>query len=484
MVSIPAIRSKQLFIGGQWVDPLSGKSFATVNPATEETIAELASGDAHDIDRAVTAARKAFEGPWSKMAASERSKLLWKIADLLEKKIDEFALLETLDAGKPISESKAVDMAECLSVLRFYAGLPQTISGSTLPSQGPAFVYTLREPLGVVGAITPWNFPLLLSIWKIAPALAAGNTVVHKPASLTPLTALKFAEICQEAGLPEGVLNVVTGPGSTAGQALVTHPGVDKIAFTGETSTGKSIARDAAETLKKLSLELGGKSPNIVFADADLDAAARGAVNGIFYNAGEVCCAGSRLLVEESVHDALLEKIQGRLKKFTVGDPLDPKTRMGPLISKDHLEKVEGYVRSGTQEGAKLVCGGARPGLPKGWFFTPTMFSGVAPTMKIAREEIFGPVLAAIPFKDGPDAVAKGNDTIYGLSAAVWTRDVKKAHQVARALRAGTVWVNTYNMFDATAPFGGYKQSGFGRELGREALDLYTQLKTVWVDLS
>jgi acyl-CoA reductase-like NAD-dependent aldehyde dehydrogenase len=477
---------QKLFIGGQWTDASTGRSFGTINPATEEKICDIAEGDAKDVDRAVQAARKAFEeGAWPKMSAADRGKLLWKIADLLEANVDEFARLESMDAGKPVAEAKAVDLGECIGVLRYYAGYTTKITGDTLPASAAAFVYTLREPVGVIGAITPWNFPLLLSIWKIAPALAAGNTLVHKPASWTPLTALRFAKLCQEAGLPDGVLNVVTGPGSTAGQALVVHPGVDKIAFTGETSTGKSIMKGAADTLKRISLELGGKSPNIVFADADLDAAARGAINGIFYNKGEVCCAGSRLFVEESVHDALLEKIQGRLKKFTVGDPLDPKTRMGPVVSKSQLEKVQQAIESGQKEGAKLVTGGDRPaGLPKGYYLNPTLFDGVSNDMKLAREEIFGPVLATIPFKSVDEALAKGNDTLYGLSAAVWTRDIKKAHRAARALRAGTVWVNTYNMFDATAPFGGYKQSGFGRELGKEAMGLYTQVKTVWVDLS
>ncbi len=485
MTTAPTIPAPKLLVDGAWVDPASGKFFKATNPATEETLGEIADADARDVDRAVVAARKAFDaGPWPGMPAAEREKVLWRIAELLEKRIDEFAMLETLNAGKPLAESKGVEMAVCLEVLRYYAGFATKITGETLPAKGASLVYTLRQPVGVVAAITPWNFPLLLAVWKIAPALAAGNTIVHKPASLTPLTALRFGEICLEAGLPKGVLNVVTGAGSTAGRALVTHPGVDKVAFTGETATGKAILRDAADTLKRVSLELGGKSPNIVFADADLDAAARGAVTGIFYNKGEVCCAGSRLLVEESAHDALLEKLQARVKKLTVGDPLDPKTRMGPLISRGQLEKVEGYVEAGKREGAKLVCGGDRPPLPKGFYFNPTVFDGVSNEMKIAREEIFGPVLATIPFKGLEEAVARANDTVYGLSAAVWTRDVKKAHQMARAIKAGTVWVNTYNMFDATAPFGGVKQSGFGRELGREALELYTQVKTVWVDLA
>lgn len=484
MIPEGVAKPQRLFIDGQWIEPSTGRYFKTINPATEESITEVAEADGSDVDRAVAAARKAFEGKaWSSMAAAQRGRILWKMADLLETRIDEFALLETLDAGKPLTESRNVDMAECIEVLRYYAGSATKITGETLPAKEASFVYTVREPIGVVAAITPWNFPLLLAVWKIAPALAAGNTVVHKPASWTPLTALKFAEICQEAGLPEGVLNVVTGPGVAVGRALATHPGIDKVSFTGETATGKSIMRDAADTLKKVSLELGGKSPNIVFADADLDAAARGATNGIFFNKGEVCCAGSRLFVEKAVHEALMERILARVKKMTVGDPLDKDTRMGPVISKTQLEKVERYIEIGRREGAKLVYGGNRPDQPKGYYLNPTVFDGVSNDMKIAREEIFGPVLATIPFEGMEEVVRKGNDSIYGLAAAVWTRDIKKAFHAAHALRAGTVWVNTYNMFDAAAPFGGTKQSGYGRELGQEALDLYTQVKTVWVDL-
>jgi acyl-CoA reductase-like NAD-dependent aldehyde dehydrogenase len=476
---------KQLFINGKFVDASSGKTFPVVNPATEQPLEEVAEADARDIDQAVTAARKAVdEGKWRSMGPGDRARLMFKAADLMESKLDEFVQLETANTGKTLIESK-IELSLALDVLRYYAGWATKVTGETLPSRPNAFLYTLREPVGVVGAITPWNFPLLLSMWKYGPALATGCSIVHKPASLTPLTALKFAEMIAAAGFPEGVFNVVPGPGATAGNALVTHPGVDKIAFTGDTSTGKQIMKLCADGLKKVSLELGGKSPNIVFADADLDGASRGALNAIFYNKGEVCAAGSRLFVEEPVKEEFLAKVADRAKKTTVGDPLDKNTRMGPVISKGQLDRVLSYIESGKQEGARLVTGGDRPAnLPKGYFVNPTIFADVKNSMKIAREEIFGPVLSVLSFKDPADAVAQANDSMYGLAAAVWTRDVKKAHQVARALKAGTVWVNTYNLYDVALPFGGYKQSGFGRELGREALDQYTQTKSVWMDLS
>jgi acyl-CoA reductase-like NAD-dependent aldehyde dehydrogenase len=476
---------KQLFINGKFVDASSGKTFPVVNPATEQPLEEVAEADARDIDQAVTAARKAVdEGKWRSMGPGDRARLMFKAADLMESKLDEFVQLETANTGKTLIESK-IELSLALDVLRYYAGWATKVTGETLPSRPNAFLYTLREPVGVVGAITPWNVPLLLSMWKYGPALATGCSIVHKPASLTPLTALKFAEMIAAAGFPEGVFNVVPGPGATAGNALVTHPGVDKIAFTGDTSTGKQIMKLCADGLKKVSLELGGKSPNIVFADADLDGASRGALNAIFYNKGEVCAAGSRLFVEEPVKEEFLAKVADRAKKTTVGDPLDKNTRMGPVISKGQLDRVLSYIESGKQEGARLVTGGDRPAnLPKGYFVNPTIFADVKNSMKIAREEIFGPVLSVLSFKDPADAVAQANDSMYGLAAAVWTRDVKKAHQVARALKAGTVWVNTYNLYDVALPFGGYKQSGFGRELGREALDQYTQTKSVWMDLS
>jgi acyl-CoA reductase-like NAD-dependent aldehyde dehydrogenase len=396
------------------------------------------------------------------------------------------ARLESVNTGKTLFDSGKVELPFAAEVFRYYAGWTTKIHGETLNLRDGAFTFTLRQPVGVVGAIVPWNFPFLLASWKIAPALAAGNTVVLKPASLTPLTALRFAELTQEAGLPEGVFNVVTGPGGKAGMALVRHPGVDKVAFTGSTDVGKGIMKEAAGSLKRVSLELGGKSPNVVFADADQEAALRGALTGIFYNKGEVCAAGSRLLVEQRVHDEFVGKLVDRVKGLKVGDPMDKTTRMGPVVSAQQLETVLGYVDAGRREGATLAAGGerVRVGEGRGYFVQPTVFTGVSNAMRIAREEIFGPVLSVIPFKDADDAVAQGNETFYGLAAAVWTRDVGKALRVARALRAGTVWVNAYNLYDAALPFGGFKESGFGREMGSVGLDGYTEVKTVWVDLS
>ena len=401
-------------------------------------------------------------------------------------RIDEVARLETLHNGKPIIESRHVEIPMAVECLQYFAGWADKIHGETIPVKRNALVYTLREPLGVVAAIVPWNFPLLLAMWKVAPALATGNTVILKPASQTPLTALALGEIAIEVGFPPGVLNVITGSGSTVGQAIVEHPGIDKVAFTGDTSTGKGIMRSAAETLKHITLELGGKSPNIVFADADLDAAVRGATVGIFYGKGEVCAAGSRLLVDKSIKDAFIEKVAARTKKMVAGDPLDPKTRLGAMSSKSQLERVLNYVEIAKREGASLVAGGSRTdiGTGKGYFMQPTVFADVTPEMTIAREEIFGPVLAAIEFVDVDEAIARANDSVYGLAAGIWTRDIKKAHYVASKLQAGTVWVNTYNVYDTAAPFGGYKQSGFGREMGMHALEYYTQTKTVWVDLA
>jgi aldehyde dehydrogenase (NAD+) len=480
------IETKQLFIDNQWRSASSGKTMDVVNPATEEVVATVASAGAEDVEAAVAAARAALSGPWGSMSARERGRLVRRLADRLMERADEIARLETLHNGKPISESRNIEIPAAAECFEYYGGWADKVMGETIPVKGNHLTYTLREPVGVVAAIVPWNFPLLLAAWKVAPALACGNTVIVKPASQTPLTALALGEIAMEVGLPPGVLNVLTGPGSVMGQALVEHPDIDKIAFTGDTSTGKAIMRGAADTLKKITLELGGKSPNIVLADADIDAALRGAAIGIFYGKGEVCAAGSRLLVDRTIKDEFVDKLAARAKKMTPGDPLDPKTRFGALSSKKQLETVLRYIESGRQEGATLVAGGARTdiGTGKGYFVQPTVFADVQPEMTIAREEIFGPVLAAIEFADLDEAIAKANDTRYGLAAGVWTRDIKKAHYVARKLQAGTVWVNTYNVYDTAAPFGGYKHSGFGREMGAHALQHYTQVKSVWVDLN
>jgi len=475
----------RLFIGGKWVDAVTGKTFPTINPATGEVLTQIAEGGEADADLAVQAARRAFDsGPWPEMSAADRAKILWRIGDLIDKYNEELGTLETLDNGKPLFESRQIDMPMVAEVFRYYAGWATKIHGETVPVRGPFLNYTLREPLGVVAAIVPWNFPLLLASWKVAPALAAGNTVVLKPASWTPLTALRFAEICQEAGLPDGVVNVITGPGGVLGKALVRHPGVDKIAITGETRTGQEILRDSAGTLKRVTLELGGKSPNVVFADADLDAAVRGATVGIFYGKGEVCAAGSRLFVERRIHDDFMQKLVDRARKLQPGDPLDPKTRFGAIVSERQMETVLGYIEKGKAEGAQLVAGGERAQVNgRGFYVQPTVFDGVRNDMTIAREEIFGPVLATITFDDIEEAVREANNTPYGLAAAVWTHDVAKAHRVARRLKAGTVWINTYNNYDPAAPFGGYKMSGYGRELGVHALEHYTQVKSVWVNL-
>jgi len=477
---------KQLFINNQWRPAASGDVMDVINPATEEVIAQVASAGAADLDAAVSSARAALDGPWARLSARERGRLVRRLGDRLLERADEVARLETLHNGKPISESRQIEIPAAAECFEYYGGWSDKVMGETIPVKGNHLTYTLREPLGVVAAIVPWNFPLLLAAWKVAPALACGNTVILKPASQTPLTALALAEIGLEVGLPPGVLNVLTGPGAKLGQSIVEHPGIDKIAFTGDTGTGKGIMRGAADTLKRITLELGGKSPNIVLPDADLEAAVRGATIGIFYGKGEVCAAGSRLLVDRSIKDQFVDKLAARAKKMTAGDPMNPQTRFGALSSKKQLETVMRYIDSGKREGATLVAGGARAdiGTGRGYFVQPTVFTDVRPEMTISREEIFGPVLATIEFSDLDEAIARANDTQYGLAAGVWTRDIKKAHYIARKLQAGTVWINTYNVYDTAAPFGGYKHSGFGREMSAHALDHYTQIKSVWVDLN
>lgn len=485
-MTVAAAEQKQLFINNEWRPAASGKTMDVVNPATEEVCATVSSADVEDLNAAVDAARAALNGPWGKMSARERGRLVRKLGERLMERADEIARLETLHNGKPIMESRHIEIPLAAECFEYYGGWSDKVMGETIPVKGNYLNYTLREPLGVCAAIVPWNFPLLIAVWKIAPALATGNTIIVKPASQTPLTALALGEIAIDVGLPPGVLNVLSGPGAKLGQAIVEHPGIDKIAFTGDTSTGKNIMRGSAETLKKITLELGGKSPNIVLPDADIEAAVRGATIGIFYGKGEVCAAGSRLLVDKSIKDEFVDKLAARTKKMVAGDPMDPKTRFGALSSKKQLETVMRYVESAQKEGATLVAGGERTdiGTGKGYFYKPTVFADVKPEMTISREEIFGPVLATIEFADLDEAIARANDTPYGLASGVWTKDIKKAHYVASKLQAGTVWINTYNVYDTATPFGGYKQSGFGREMSAHALEHYTQVKSVWVDLN
>jgi aldehyde dehydrogenase (NAD+) len=477
------IHQTQCFIGGQWIPAQTGKTFDTLNPATEEVIASVAEGDAADIDLAVKAARQAFEaGDWPKMDARDRGRLLSKLADLIEEEADELAALESLDNGKPIRDAKGADLPLTIDCLRYYAGYADKIHGQTIPVRGNYFCYTRKEPVGVVGQIIPWNFPMLMVAWKWGPALAAGCTIVMKPAEQTPLTCLRMARLAQKAGIPDGVINVVPGYGPTAGGAIVKHPGIDKIAFTGSGETAQIIMRDAAPTLKRITFELGGKSPNIVFSDADVDAAIAGAHFGLYFNQGQCCCAGSRLFVEEKLYDKFVDRLASINKSRKLGDPLDPATEQGPQVDQAQFDKIMHYIDMGHKEGAKCVTGGHRFG-SRGYYVEPTLFVDVKDEMAIARDEIFGPVMSVLKFKSIDEIAARANATTYGLAAAVWTRDIAKAHALASKLRAGTVWINCYDVFDAAAPFGGYKMSGFGRELGEEGLKAYLETKTVTVAL-
>jgi aldehyde dehydrogenase (NAD+) len=478
----PAVNSHSLFIGGEWVGSLSDRTFPALNPATGETIARVAEAGPADVDRAVKAARAAVEkGPWAKMDAAERGRLMFKLADLIERDAEELAVLESLNGGKTIRDSRG-DMVGVVNTLRYYAGWADKVEGKTVPVRGNFLSYTLRQPVGVVGQIIPWNFPLLMLAWKWGPALACGNAVVMKPAEQTPLTALRVCELAREAGFPPGVINVVNGPGETTGHAMVVHPDIDKIAFTGHVDTAKVITRNAAETLKRTTFELGGKSPNVVFADCDLEQAVAGAFHAIYFHGGQCCTAGSRLFVEGKVHQDFVERLAEKTKERRLGDPLDEATEQGPQVSQEQMDKVLGYVELGRKEGATLRAGGRRRG-DKGFFVEPTIFDGVTDEMSIARDEIFGPVVAVLPFRSLDEVIDRANRTNYGLAAAVWTRDIDKAHTFAREVKAGTVWVNCYHVVDATTPFGGFKMSGHGRENGEAALEHYTELKTVTIKL-
>ncbi len=473
--------TQKLLIDGRRIAALSGRSFETLNPATGEVITKVAEAGVEDVDAAVRSSRAAFEGAWSHMKASDRGLLLLKLADLIRRDEDELVQLESLDSGKPVSAIRRQDLPAVIDTLNYYAGMADKINGQVIPARPDALTYTVREPLGVVGAIIPWNFPLMIGMWKIAPALACGCTVVLKPAEVTPLTALKIGDLAMEAGFPAGVLNVVPGFGKVAGQALVDHADVDKVTFTGSPVVGRQILQGAAGNLKRVTLELGGKSANIIFPDADLDAAAKAAASGIFFNTGQVCSAGSRILVHESVHDEVVERLAARARSTRIGNPQETSTSMGPLVSEVQMKRVLNYIGIGRDEGASVVTGGARHG-DAGFFVEPTVFAGVRHEMRISQEEIFGPVAAVIPFKDEEDALRIANGTVYSLAAGVWTGDIGRAHRFTRKLKAGTVWVNTYGPTDIRLPWGGARDSGFGREHGDAAIDNFTEPKAVWIN--
>jgi aldehyde dehydrogenase (NAD+) len=478
----PAIRHTKLLINNEWVEPSDGGSFETYNPATGEPIAEVAAASAKEVDRAVKAARRAVEeGPWSKMDAADRGRLMYRLADLIERESAELAALESYNCGKTITDSKG-DLEGVVNTLRYYAGWADKVEGRTIPVRGSFLSYTLRRPVGVIGQIIPWNFPLLMLAWKWGPALACGNTIVMKPAEQTPLTALRVGALAIEAGFPPGVVNLVNGFGETTGAAIVAHPDVDKIAFTGHVDTAKLIQRQAAETLKRTTFELGGKSPNVIFADCDLDDAVAGAFHAIYFHGGQCCTAGSRLFVEQSIKKEFVERLAAKARERKLGDPLDPATEQGPQVSQEQLDKILGYVELGEKQGAKRVVGGERVG-DRGFYVEPTIFDDVKDEMAIARDEIFGPVVSVLPFRDLDEVVPRANDTNYGLAAAVWTKNIDKAHLFAEKVKAGTVWVNCYHVVDTNTPFGGFKMSGQGRENGEAALEHYTEIKTVTVKL-